>query len=71
MFGDPITVEGTATLARCLEHETDHLDGVLFIDRLELDARKVALRALLEATWWGESAPVVKVSPHQTRGLAL
>jgi peptide deformylase len=71
MFGDPITVEGTATLARCLEHETDHLDGVLFIDRLELDARKVALRALLEATWWGESAPVVKVSPHPTRGLAL
>jgi peptide deformylase len=71
MFGDPISIEGTAMLARCLQHETDHLDGVLFIDRLDLEARRVALRALMEADWWGSSAPIVKVSPHQTRGLAL
>lgn len=33
-YGDPITVEGTALLARCVQHETDHLDGVLFFDRM-------------------------------------
>ena len=71
MYGDPITVEGTAVLARCLQHETDHLDGVLFVDRLDEQARKEAMRAIREAHWWGETAPVVKVSPHETRGLAL
>ena len=35
MHGDPISVEGTAMLARCIQHETDHLDGVLFVDRLD------------------------------------
>jgi peptide deformylase len=71
MYGDPVTVEGTAVLARCLQHETDHLDGVLFVDRLDTDARKQALRAIREADWWGQSAPVVKISPHETRGLPL
>ncbi|WP_433466379.1 peptide deformylase [Spirillospora sp. CA-128828] len=41
--GDPITVEGTGLLARCLQHETDHLDGRLYIDRLPAKARKKAL----------------------------
>ena len=71
MYGDPVTVEGTAVLARCLQHETDHLDGVLFVDRLDEQARKDAMRAIREADWWGETAPVVKISPHETRGLAL
>ena len=35
MHGEPVTVEGTELLARCVQHETDHLDGVLFIDRLD------------------------------------
>ena len=34
MYGDPVIVEGTELLARCLQHETDHLNGVLFIDRM-------------------------------------
>jgi peptide deformylase len=71
MYGDPVTVEGTTVLARCLQHETDHLDGVLFVDRLDEQARKDAMRAIREAEWWGEPAPVVKISPHETRGLAL
>ena len=33
-------------LARCLQHETDHLDGLLFIDRLNADERRRVLRAL-------------------------
>jgi len=38
--GDPVTVEGTGELSRCLQHETDHLRGVLFIDRLSGPDRK-------------------------------
>ena len=44
--GKPITVEGTGLMARCLQHEVDHLDGKLFLDRLTGEARKTALRAL-------------------------
>ncbi len=68
MYGDPITVEGTALLARCVQHETDHLDGVLFVDRLDLETKKAAMKAIREAEWSGLSVPVVKVSPHATLG---
>ena len=64
MYGDPITVEGTAKLSRCIQHETDHLDGVLFVDRLDTATRKVALKEIREAEWSGLARPVVKVSPH-------
>jgi peptide deformylase len=64
MYGDAVTVEGTAMLARCLQHETDHLDGVLFVDRLDTDTRKAAMKAIRDAEWSGGPAPVVKVSPH-------
>jgi len=37
--GDPVEVQGTGLLARCLQQETDHLDGRLFIDRLDRAAR--------------------------------
>ncbi|WP_375491708.1 peptide deformylase [uncultured Jatrophihabitans sp.] len=63
MWGDPVTVEGTAMLARCVQHETDHLDGVLFVDRLDAETRKAAMRAIREADW-GERVPTVKLSPH-------
>jgi len=64
MYGDPITVEGTAKLSRCIQHETDHLDGVLFVDRLDTATRKAALKEIREAEWSGLNRPVVKVSPH-------
>jgi peptide deformylase len=67
MYGDPITIEGTARLARCIQHETDHLDGVLFVDRLDSETRKAAMKAIREAEWSGLSglpAPRIKVSPH-------
>jgi peptide deformylase len=64
MYGDPITVEGTAKLSRCIQHETDHLDGVLFVDRLDTAIRKAALKEIREADWSGLARPVVKVSPH-------
>ena len=71
MHGEPVTLEGTELLARCVQHETDHLDGILFIDRLDREQRKAALKAIREADWAGQPAPAVKVSPHATRGLAL
>ncbi|MCF6476356.1 peptide deformylase [Nonomuraea sp. MG754425] len=41
--GAPVTVHGTGLLARCLQHETDHLDGLLYIDRLPAAARRAVL----------------------------
>jgi peptide deformylase len=69
--GEPVEVEGSELLARCIQHETDHLDGILFIDRLDRAERKLALKAIREADWAGDRAPVVKVSPHATFGRAI
>jgi peptide deformylase len=44
--GAPIRVSGRGLLGRCLQHECDHLDGLLYINRLERDVRKEAMRAL-------------------------
>jgi peptide deformylase len=71
MHGEPVTLEGTGHLARCVQHETDHLDGVLFIDRLDPVQRKLAMKEIRSAEWWGEPAPVIKASPHATYGKAL
>jgi peptide deformylase len=64
MYGDPITVEGTARLARCIQHETDHLDGVLFLDRLDVATRKLAMAEIRNAEWSGLAVPMIKISPH-------
>jgi peptide deformylase len=42
----PVRVTGTGELARCLQHETDHLRGELFIDRLDPSARGAVLRKI-------------------------
>ena len=66
MHGDPVRIEGSHLLARAVQHEVDHLDGVLFVDRLDAEARAAALAAVREAEWAGAGAylPAVKVSPH-------
>ena len=46
--GNELVVEGTGLMARCLQHECDHLDGKLDLDRLERTARKKAMRELRE-----------------------
>ena len=71
MHGEPLVVEGSDLLARALQHETDHLDGVLFVDRLDADARKAAMKEIRESQWFGLDQPTVKVSPHPTFGRAL
>ncbi|ANY09488.1 peptide deformylase [Pseudonocardia sp. HH130630-07] len=70
MYGEPQVIEGTALLARAIQHETDHLDGVLFVDRLDAETRKQAMREIRQAAWFGEPEPVVKVSPHAMFGKA-
>ena len=71
MYGDPITVEGTELLARCVQHETDHLDGVLFVERLDAETKKAAMTAIRAAEWFGDPTPQVKVSPHPMLGRVL
>jgi len=46
VHGEPLRLEGSGLMARCLQHEVDHLDGKLFVDRLTGEARKRVLRAL-------------------------
>ena len=57
MHGEPVVVEGSDLLARCIQHEVDHLDGILFIDRLDRAQRKAAMRAIREAEWSGLTPP--------------
>ena len=71
MHGEPVTIEGQDLLARAIQHETDHLDGVLFIDRLDPETKKAALEAIREAAWSNDPKPVVKESPHPLFGRAL
>jgi peptide deformylase len=76
MFGEPITVEGSELLARALQHETDHLDGILFIDRLLKVNRKSAMKEIRESDWFGLAKdsglnPEIKISPHYTFGKSL
>ena len=55
--GDPVRIEGTGLLARCLQHETDHLQGTVFGDRLSkrsrrrLDEEKERLAPLYPDDW--------------------
>lgn len=76
MHGEPITIEGTEFLARAIQHETDHLDGILFIDRLPDLSRKSAMKEIRNSEWFTQAqaagnAPTIKVSPHRTLGRGL
>jgi len=49
--GAPIEVSGTGFFARCLQHETDHLNGVLYIDHLPRNRRRRVLREMEPYEW--------------------
>ena len=68
-YGEPVTLEGSELMARCVQHETDHLDGILFIDRMDKAQRKLAMKAIRAAEWAGQETPTIKVSPHATFGM--
>ncbi|MEY3407396.1 MAG: hypothetical protein RL038_457 [Actinomycetota bacterium] len=67
MHGEPVVIEGSELLARAIQHETDHLDGIIFIDRLDAEGRKAAMKAIRETEWFGAPAPTIKLSPHSIR----
>ncbi|WP_284749600.1 peptide deformylase [Amycolatopsis sp. RTGN1] len=50
--GNPIEVEGTGYFARCLQHETDHLDGFIYLDRL-VGRHARAAKKMLKSNKWG------------------
>ncbi|MCG6566714.1 peptide deformylase [Tessaracoccus sp. ZS01] len=50
-YGNEITVKGTGLLARCLQHETDHLGGTVFGDRLSARARRQLDKKVDELAW--------------------
>src|ERR1700750_2224939 len=63
LHGEPVVIEGSELLARAIQHETDHLDGILFIDRLDRAQRKAAMKTDREAEWFGGEAPLGKGAP--------
>jgi peptide deformylase len=66
-YGDPVQIVGTGMMARCLQHESDHLDGVLFLDRLDPARRKEAMREIRASDWY-RAGMTIKVSPHDASG---
>lgn len=57
--GEPLEVIAHGLLARCLQHETDHLDGMLYLDRLGGRIRRRALREARDSPWYGEPVRVL------------
>ena len=47
-----VVLEGDGLMAQALQHETDHLDGMLYLDRLDKERRRVALREVRESDWF-------------------
>lgn len=50
--GNAIEVSGTGILAQALQHETDHLNGMLYLDRLDKESRRAAMRQVRESDWF-------------------
>ncbi|GAA4058229.1 peptide deformylase [Agromyces indicus] len=50
--GNEIELAGEGLMAQALQHEVDHLDGLLYLDRLEKDERRAAMRAVRESDWF-------------------
>ena len=50
--GAPMEVSGTGVLAQALQHETDHLDGLLYLDRLDKENRRAAMKEVRESDWF-------------------
>ncbi len=65
--GNEISIEADEYLARVFQHEMDHLDGVLLLERLQPDERKAAMR-ILRSRVLGEVGPVPEEAPAPGRG---
>ncbi|MET2012866.1 peptide deformylase [Microbacterium chocolatum] len=50
--GDEVVVEGEGLMAQALQHETDHLDGMLYLQRLAPEDRRQAMKQIRESEWF-------------------
>ena len=50
--GEQVNIEAEGLLAQVLQHEIDHLDGKVYLDRLDAQARKITMAALRETSWF-------------------
>ncbi len=50
--GKPVRIEGTGVLAQAFHHEVDHLDGLVYLDRLDKQRRRVAMKQVRESDWF-------------------
>ncbi|MBB1054352.1 peptide deformylase [Dietzia sp. B44] len=56
VHGEPVRLEAEGILARAVQHETDHLDGILFLQRLTPDRRRSAMAGIRSSGWFGSDA---------------
>jgi len=66
-YGDPVVIEGSDLLARCIQHENDHLDGILFIDRM--DKKTKELRTWGFKSRWGLYIKLYKGAEWEEAGV--
>jgi peptide deformylase len=52
LAGDAVTLEGEGLMAQALQHECDHLDGKLYIEGLDPETKREAMRAVRQAEWF-------------------
>jgi peptide deformylase len=50
--GNTVEVSGTGVMAQALQHESDHLDGLLYLDRLDKENRRAAMKEVRESNWF-------------------
>lgn len=50
--GAPVELSGDGLMAQALQHETDHLDGMLYLERLSPERRRIAMREVRESAWF-------------------
>lgn len=50
--GRPVSMLASELMARCIQHETDHLDGVLFLQRLSDELRKESMKTIRQSEWF-------------------
>ncbi|MDA2810833.1 peptide deformylase [Nocardiopsis sp. RSe5-2] len=60
---EPVTVRGSGLMARALQHETDHLDGMVYLDRLDKDTRRRALREVRRSDWFLPAGAPASAAP--------
>lgn len=59
LHGEPLDIEATGLLAKCFQHETDHLNGLLFVDHLRGEDKKAAMQAIRKLDYQAVTAQTV------------